>query len=106
MNRSLPALAVLAALVLPAAAIEPWATYRGNSQRTGNTDNVAGPKGKPRVLWAYKSKEHYLGAPVPAGDRLFVSSLGAFNVARFACLSTDPKAANRVLWSKSTPYLK
>jgi outer membrane protein assembly factor BamB len=106
MRYFLPTLTLLAALVLPAAAIEPWATYRGNSQRTGNTDNVAGPKGKPRVLWVHKTKEHYIAAPVPAGDRLFVSGLGAFNVTQFACLSTDPKAAKRVLWSKSTPYLK
>lgn len=106
MKISLPALTLLTALVLPAAAIEPWATYRGNSQRTGNTDNTAGPKTKPRVLWALKSREHYIASPVPTGDRLFVSSLGAFNVANFACLSTDPKAAKRVLWSKSTPYLK
>ncbi len=103
MSKLLPALAVLA-FVLPAAAVEPWATYRGNSQRTGNTDNVAGPK-TPRVLWALKTKEHFIAAPVPASDRLFVSGLGAFNVAYFACLSTAPKADKRVLWSKTTPYL-
>ena len=26
-----------------ASAQEPWTTYRGNSQRTGNTDNKPGP---------------------------------------------------------------
>lgn len=86
-------------------AVEPWATYRGNPQRSGNTDGKAGPAA-PKVLWAYKAKEHFLASPVPAGDRLFVSGLGAFNVASFACLSAEPKASKRVLWIKSAPYLK
>jgi outer membrane protein assembly factor BamB len=89
----------------PLCAAEPWATYRGNPQRTGNTDNTAGPA-TPKVLWSYKSQEHFVAALVPDGDRLFVSGLGAFNVANFRELSTDPKAAERVAWSKSTPYLK
>ncbi len=88
-----------------AAAVEPWATSRGNTERTGCTDGKAGPAA-PKILWALKSKEHYIAAPVPHGKQLFVSSLGAFNVANFACLSTEPKAAKRTLWSKSTPYLK
>lgn len=86
-------------------AVEPWATYRGNPQRTGNTDGKAGPA-SPKVLWAYKAKEHFLASPVPVGDRLFISGLGAFNVASFVCLSSDPKASKRVLWTKSAPYLK
>jgi outer membrane protein assembly factor BamB len=86
-------------------AVEPWATYRGNPQRTGNTDGKAGPS-SPKVLWLLKSKEHYIASPVPSGDRLFVSGLGAFNVATFSCLSTEPKAARRVIWSKSAPYLR
>jgi outer membrane protein assembly factor BamB len=89
----------------PARAVEPWATYRGNSQRTGHTDTIPGPV-KPNVLWVLKSKEHFIAAPVPHGDRLYVSGLGPFNVAHFACLSTDPKAKERTLWSKTTPYLK
>jgi len=88
-----------------ARAIEPWATYRGNPQRTGNTDGKAGPN-SPKVLWVLKSKDHYIASPVPAGDRLFVSGLGAFNVASFACLSTEVKAPKRVLWTKSAPYLR
>src|SRR5438105_15242004 len=86
-------------------AIEPWATYRGNSQRTGNTDGKPGPS-SPKVLWVLKSADHYIASPVPAGNRLFVSGLGAFNVASFACLTTEAKAPKRVLWTKSTPYLK
>src|SRR5437899_4553489 len=90
-------------VVNPSFAIEPWATYRGNPQRTGNTDGKPGPS-SPKVLWVLKSADHYIASPVPAGDRLFVSGLGAFNVASFACLSTETKTPKRVVWSKSTPY--
>ena len=66
-------------LAAPALAqtVEPWATYRGHQQRTGNTDGVAGPK-QPTVLWVVKSKDHFIASPVPTGDRLFMSGLGAF----------------------------
>ena len=47
--------------------VGPWATYRGNAQRTGSTDGLPGPAG-PKVLWALKSKDHYIAAPVPAGS--------------------------------------
>lgn len=97
--------AIVLACVWPLHAVEPWATYRGNPQRTGNTDGKAGPA-TPKVLWAYKTKEHFLASPVPARDRLFVSGLGAFNVASFACLSADARPSKRVLWSKSAPFLK
>jgi outer membrane protein assembly factor BamB len=85
--------------------VEPWATYRGNPQRTGNTDGVAGPK-QPTVLWVVKSKDHFIASPVPTGDKLFMSGLGAFNVAQFSCLSTALDAKDRTLWSKTAPYLK
>jgi outer membrane protein assembly factor BamB len=106
MRPALPAL-LLSSLSLAAAApaAEPWATYRGNPQRTGNTDGKPGPA-RPAVLWALKSNDHFIAAPVPHGDRLFVSGLGAFNVSTFLCLDTGPNAAKRVVWSKSTPYLK
>src|SRR6266478_1133327 len=84
---------------------EPWATYRGNTQRTANTDKTAGPA-NPKVLWVHKSQEHYVAALVPDGDKLFLSGLGAFNVSTFYELSTDPKAAQRSVWTKTTPYLK
>jgi outer membrane protein assembly factor BamB len=84
---------------------EPWATYRGNIQRTANTDKTAGPA-NPKVLWVHKAQEHYVAALVPDGDKLFLSGLGAFNVSTFYELSTDPKAAQRALWTKTTPYLK
>jgi len=86
-------------------AAEPWSTYRGNPQRTGNTDGVAGPA-TPKVLWVHRSQDHFIAAPVPAGDRLYVSALGAFNVSTFSALAFEPKASQRVLWSKTTPYLK
>jgi outer membrane protein assembly factor BamB len=104
-KRTLVLTVILLASGHHARAAEPWATYRGNSQRTGNTDGKAGPS-SAKVLWVLKSADHYIASPVPAGDRLFVSGLGAFNVSSFACLSTDEKAAKRILWTKSTPYLK
>jgi outer membrane protein assembly factor BamB len=101
--------ALLACLLFgtPAAAQEvgPWATYRGNPQRTGNTDNQPGPAA-PKVLWVMPSRDHFIASPVPHGDHLYISGLGAFNVSTFYCLSTEPKAAKRILWSKSTPFLK
>ncbi|HEV3447480.1 MAG TPA: hypothetical protein VG099_22760, partial [Gemmataceae bacterium] len=50
-------------------AAEPWSTYRGNLQRTANTDSVPGPS-SPKVLWVFKSQEHFIAAPVPHGDQL------------------------------------
>jgi outer membrane protein assembly factor BamB len=85
--------------------IEPWSTYRGNAQRTAHTDIQPGPA-TPKILWALKSKDHHIASPVPLGNRLYVSGLGAFNLGNFACLSTEPNAKSRVLWSKTTPLLK
>jgi outer membrane protein assembly factor BamB len=100
-------LALVMVLLLPVAlhAAEPWSTYRGNSQRTGNTDDQPGPA-KPAVLWVYKSQDHFIGAPVPVGDRLYLSGLGAFNSATFYSLATDPKAEKRIAWTKTAPFLK
>jgi outer membrane protein assembly factor BamB len=85
--------------------VEPWATYRGNPERTGNTDGAAGPA-QPKVLWVFKSKDHFIASPVPQHDRLYVSGLGGFNVPTFYVLATDPKAPKRELLTKSSPYLK
>lgn len=60
----------------------------------------------PKLLWSLKSKDHFIASPVPMGERLYVSGLGAFNLGNFACLSTEPNAKSRVLWSKTTPLLK
>jgi outer membrane protein assembly factor BamB len=91
----------------PAAGQEvgPWATYRGNAQRTGNTDNQPGPAA-PKVLWVMRAKEDFIAAPVPDGERLYVSGIGGFGVGTLFCLSTEVKPKERVLWLKSTPYLK
>jgi outer membrane protein assembly factor BamB len=86
-------------------AAEPWSTYRGNLERTANTDGLPGPA-TPKVLWVFKSQEHFIAAPVPHGEHLFISGLGAFNVSTFYCLAADPKVAQRIVWTKSTPYLK
>src|SRR5215471_7175195 len=75
-----------------AQAAENWSTYRGNTQRTANTDNTAGPNA-PKVLWSHKSQEHFVASLVPDGDKLYLSGIGAFNVANFHVLSSDPKAA-------------
>ncbi len=82
-----------------------WPTNRGNVSRTGSVDNSAGPK-SGRVLWVHKSTDHYIAAPVPAGDALLVSSLAAFNTSSFQSLAVDPAVAKRARWAKSVPYLK
>jgi outer membrane protein assembly factor BamB len=83
----------------------PWSTYRGNARRTGNTDGIAGPSA-PAVLWAVKSQQHFIAAPVPWNDRVLLAGLGAFNVPTLHCLLADPKASPRTAWAKTTPYLK
>ncbi|MCE9568214.1 MAG: PQQ-binding-like beta-propeller repeat protein [Planctomycetes bacterium] len=83
----------------------PWATYRGNPQRTGNTDNVAGPE-KPAVLWAIKSNDHFLAAPVPVKDSIYVSGVGAFNRPTITLFPLAAKPPTQPTWSKSAPYLK
>jgi outer membrane protein assembly factor BamB len=104
MFRAVLVLLPLAALSAARAA-EPWSTYRGNNQRTGNTDDKAGPA-KPAVLWVHKTQDHFIAAPVPVGDRLYLSGLGAFSAATFYSFATDPKAEKRIAWTKTTPFLK
>jgi outer membrane protein assembly factor BamB len=80
-----------------------WSTYRGNSQRTGNA--AGGPTGAD-VLWVHKSQDHFVASPVPWAGKVFVAGLGAFNSPAFYAFNTDPKATQRVAWTKGTPYLK
>lgn len=104
----LPSLCVLCVLGGPAPAADPapWATYRGNPQRTGNTDNQPGPD-KPAVLWAVKSQDHFVASPVPVGDKLYVSGLGGFNRPTISLFPFTPKGPKpEPAWSKSAPYLK
>jgi hypothetical protein len=68
----------------------PWSTNRGNPQHTG-ADDSPGPT-KPNVLWAYKSKYHFLAPLVPGARELYASSLGAFNAPGFHAFALDPAA--------------
>jgi outer membrane protein assembly factor BamB len=83
----------------------PWATYRGNPQRTGNTDNTPGPAA-PAVQWVLKSTDHFLAAPVPVKDSVYVSGLGAFNRPTITLFPLSAKTPPQPVWSKSAPYLK
>lgn len=96
---------LLLALVAPLSAADPgpWATYRGNPQRTGNTDGKAGPD-KPVVLWAVPSQDHFIAAPVPVGENLFTSSFGAFNRPTVSLLPMSD--GKKPAWTRSTPTLK
>src|SRR4051812_31323327 len=98
-HHSTYALILYSALAAPAAAAD-WATFRGNAQRTGNTDGMAGPAA-PKVLWSVKSQDHFVASPLPAGDRVIVSGLGNFNVPSLYALAIDPAAAQRLAWKKS-----
>src|SRR5262249_26116092 len=92
-------------LVNAASGADPWSTYRGNAERTGNTDGRAGPS-QPKVLWVLPTREDFVGAPIPVGDQLFIGGLGSFNGSSFHCIAADPKAVRRIAWTKTTPYLK
>ena len=96
-----------AAVLLASACIAraEWLTARGNPERTGCLDRRPGPR-KPKVLWAYKAKEHFIGPPVPFLQRLYVPGLGAFNTGTFHCFSLETDAERRLLWSKAAPFLK
>src|SRR5262245_45865656 len=83
----------------------PWGTYRGNPQRTGNTDNQPGPD-KPAGLWALKSQDHFVASPVPVKDNVYVSGLGAFNRPTISLLPLAGKNPPQPTWTKSAPYLK
>src|SRR5262249_5914193 len=68
-------------------------------------DGQPGPAA-PKVLWVFKSQDHFIASPVPGMDRLHVSGLGAFNVASVLALPFEPKGSPTPLWMKSTPLLK
>jgi outer membrane protein assembly factor BamB len=102
MTRSLTVLLIFAT-VTPAADPGPWATYRGNPQRTGNTDGKPGPD-KPAVVWATPSQDHFIAAPVPVGEALFTSAFGAFNKPAVSLLPM--KDGKKPTWTRSTPMLK
>src|SRR5947209_3398047 len=106
MIRTLLSLAILAA---PAIADDaPWATYRGNARRTGNTDDVPGPA-KPEVLWFHKSTQNFVASPVPSGTDLLLPALGgAFNDGNLNCLPMTPKDPKTITptWAKGGQVLR
>jgi len=83
----------------------PWGTYRGNPQRTGNTDNTAGPE-KPAVLWVVKSQDHFVAAPVPVKDAVYIAGIGAFNRPSATLFPAAGGNPPKPVWVKSAPYLK
>src|SRR4051794_32703560 len=93
----------------PASAAEPWATYRGNPQRTGNTDGRPGPD-KPAVLWVLKpddaqQKDDYIAAPVPVGDGVYVAGRGGLNRPVAGLFRLDSKASPpERIWTLTAPY--
>lgn len=81
----------------------PWATYRGNPQRTGHTDARPGPQ-EPAVAWHVVSQDHYVASPVPLGeDRILFSALGAFNR---PLIQVYPLSGKTPLWARTAPFLK
>ena len=105
--RSLVSLCVLCVLCGESFSADPgpWATYRGNPQRTGNTDNVAGPE-KPAILWSVKSQDHFVASPVPVKDTIYVAGIGAFNRPSASLFPLAGKTPAAATWVKSAPYLK
>jgi outer membrane protein assembly factor BamB len=107
MFRLLSSLCALCALCGECSAADPgpWATYRGNPQRTGNTDGKPGPD-KPAALWVAKTPDHFIAAPVPVKDGVYLSGLGAFNRPTVAVYPFAAKTPVQPTWTKSAPYLK
>ena len=64
------------AMMLASVSRADWPTYRGNLERSGNIDGIAGPT-SPKVLWAHASTDHFLASPVADKDLVYVSALGA-----------------------------
>jgi outer membrane protein assembly factor BamB len=99
---------LLLLLVLPATTAAdpgPWATYRGNPQRTANTDNKPGPD-SPKVLWVVKSQDHYVASPVPVGANVYLSALGAFNRPTVNLFPINGMGEPKPAWTRSAPYLR
>ena len=100
---------LLIVLAAPALADDaPWATYRGNARRTGNTDNIPGPA-KPEVLWFARTTMNYVASPVPSGADLLLPALGAgFNDGNLVSLPAAPKDPKQVAptWTKGGQVLR
>src|SRR6185295_17390541 len=82
---------------------EEWAGHRGGAARTGSVDGKAGPA-SPKVLWVHRSKEQFVSPFSAAGNRLFVTVMGAFNTGALRVFDVaDGKAP---VWSKGAPSVK
>jgi outer membrane protein assembly factor BamB len=81
----------------------PWATHRGNAQRT-SADDGPGPR-KPKILWVHKSGNHFIAPLAPGAKDLFASSLAAFNTASLQAFALDPLGDKQVRWTKGAPLL-
>lgn len=92
-------------LASSASAAEPWATYRGNPARTGNADGIALPD-SPKILWAIKSNDHFIASPVPVGENVYLSRLGAFNQPQLGVFPLKPAGEPKAAWTKAVPYLR
>lgn len=79
-----------------------WAGHRGGPARTGCVDGKEGPAA-PKILWSYKSKEHFLAPPALGSDRLVLVALGAFNTGSLRVFET---AGGKAAWSKSAPVIR
>jgi outer membrane protein assembly factor BamB len=81
----------------------PWATHRGNPQRTGG--DGPGPKG-PKLLWVHKCENRFIAPLAPGAEALYGSSLGPFNIPGFHALALGPAGEKQVRWAKGAPLLK
>jgi len=98
-------LLLLTAAPVAAADPGPWATYRGNPARTGNTDGKPGPA-SPAVQWVLKSQDHFVASPVPVGSNLYIAGLGAFNRPTITLLPMVGTGEPKPTWTRSAPYLR
>jgi outer membrane protein assembly factor BamB len=92
-------------IAIPTSAAEPWSTYRGNPARTGSTDGVAVPD-SPKILWAIKANDQFIASPVPVGDGVYLSRLGAFNQPRLGVYPLASAGEPKAVWTKAVPYLR
>jgi len=82
-----------------------WPTNRGNLQRTGNLDDQPGPK-TPAVFWSYKVPGHFVASPVPGSKTVYLAGLGLFNTGVLHDLVLEERPKERVVWSKTAPFVK
>ncbi|MCL2648305.1 MAG: PQQ-like beta-propeller repeat protein [Phycisphaerales bacterium] len=106
----------VALLMMASPVSADWLMGRGNPSRTG-TDELRAPTIQtPKVRWAFKAKEHFLGAPALDGNMLFLTALGEFNTGQIHAVAIDdvnPTDGSTAkirpgvpVWNKSAPFIK